>query len=55
MGAVSSVLAGFFFWIPKITSWVYDFFIADLIFFFFIFRGKYKIFCNAFFRFCWNA
>ena len=37
MGAVSSVLAGFFFWIPKITSWVYDFFIADLIFFFFFF------------------
>ena len=35
MGAVSSVLAGFFFWIPKITGWVYDFFLADLIFFIF--------------------
>ena len=32
MGAVSSVLAGFFFWIPKITGWVYDFFLADLMF-----------------------
>ena len=37
MGAVSSVLAGFFFWIPKITGWVYDFFLADLIFFLFFF------------------
>jgi len=35
MGAVSSVLAGFFFWIPKITSWAYDFFWADLIFWIF--------------------
>ena len=37
MGAVSSVLAGFFFWIPKITGWAYDFFLADLIFFLFFF------------------
>ena len=37
MGAVSSVLAGFFFWMPKITGWVYDFFLADLIFFLFFF------------------
>ena len=37
MGAVSSVLAGFFFWIPKITGWVYDFFLADFIFFLFFF------------------
>jgi cytochrome c oxidase subunit 1 len=37
MGAVSSVLAGFFFWVPKITGWVYDFFLADLIFFLFFF------------------
>ena len=35
MGAVSSVLAGFFFWIPKITSKIYNFFLADLIFFVF--------------------
>ena len=35
MGAVSSVLAGFFFWIPKITGCVYNFFLADLIFFLF--------------------
>ena len=37
MGAVSSVLAGFFFWLPKITGWVYDFFLADLLFFLFFF------------------
>jgi len=37
MGAVSSVLAGFFFWVPKITGWAYDFFLADLIFFLFFF------------------
>jgi len=55
MGAVSSVLAGFFFWVPKITGWVYDFFLADLIFFFIFFWCKYYIFSYAFFRICWNA
>ena len=37
MGAVSSVFAGFFYWIPKITSYTYDFFLADLMFFVFFF------------------
>jgi len=37
MGAVSSVFAGFFYWVPIITSYTYDFFIADLIFFIFFF------------------
>ena len=37
MGAVSSVFAGFFFWLPKITSLFYNFFLADFIFFIFFF------------------
>jgi len=35
MGAVSSVFAGFFYWVPIITSYTYDFFIGDYIFFLF--------------------
>jgi heme/copper-type cytochrome/quinol oxidase subunit 1 len=37
MGAVSSVFAGFFYWVPIISSYTYDFFIADFIFFLFFF------------------
>jgi heme/copper-type cytochrome/quinol oxidase subunit 1 len=37
MGAVSSLLAGFFYWLPRITSFTYDFFLADLMFFLFFF------------------
>jgi heme/copper-type cytochrome/quinol oxidase subunit 1 len=37
MGAVSSVFAGFFYWIPKITSFTYNFFFADLMFYTFFF------------------
>ena len=37
MGAVSSVFAGFFYWIPRITSHLYNFFLADLLFFIFFF------------------
>lgn len=37
MGAVSSVFAGFFYWIPKITSLTYNFFLSDIMFFIFFF------------------
>jgi cytochrome c oxidase subunit 1 len=37
MGAVSSVFAGFFYWIPIITSYTYNFFLGDLTFFIFFF------------------
>lgn len=37
MGAVSSLFAGFFYWIPKITSFFYNFFLSDLMFFVFFF------------------
>lgn len=37
MGAVSSVFAGFFYWLPIISATPYNFFLADLIFFIFFF------------------
>ena len=37
MGAVSSVFAGFFYWLPIISYTPYSFFLADLVFFIFFF------------------
>jgi len=37
MGAVSSVFAGFFYWLPIITGYTYNFFVSDLIYFIFFF------------------
>ena len=66
MGAVSSVFAGFFYWIPKITSYTYDFFLADLMFFVFFFGVNITFFPMHFLGFgleefqypdafqCWN-
>jgi cytochrome c oxidase subunit 1 len=55
MGAVSSLFAGFFYWIPKITSYFYNFFLSDLMFFVFFFWCKYNFFSYAFFRIFWYA
>ena len=44
MGAVSSVFAGFFYWMPKITSKTYNFFLADLMFFIFFFLVYFTFF-----------
>jgi cytochrome c oxidase subunit 1 len=51
MGAVSSLLAGFFYWLPRITSFTYDFFLADLMFFLFFFGVNITFFTMHFLGF----
>jgi heme/copper-type cytochrome/quinol oxidase subunit 1 len=55
MGAVSSVFAGFFYWIPRITSCFYNFFFSRFNVFYIFFWSEYNFFPNALFRFFWYA
>jgi heme/copper-type cytochrome/quinol oxidase subunit 1 len=50
MGAVSSLLAGFFYWLPRITSFTYDFFLVSWLFF--LCDLKSLCFCFCFFLYC---